>query len=1018
MKGDFTRSTFRPKKHYSGVRMQQGRVQLDSDWNEQVDIATDRVESETGDVVGRYGVPMENPGFEIKISRDSILSIGKGHLYLDGILVENDNDVDITDQSEFLPGYTLPKTKGSYIAYLDVWQRHVTALEDDLIREAALGGPDTATRTQTVWQVRLLGPLGPLMAPLTCSSELKEWRKIVEFVPGKLRARIHPGTTPATLCEAPAEAGYRRLENQLYRVEIHNAGARGTATFKWSRDNGSIVTPWNGQDGNNLIVGSLGHDQVLGFAAGQTVELTDDDRELRGEPGVLVKLSNAEGQVLTLDPSAPNVDRSTFGRNPKVRRWDSTLEVQTSGNWIPLEDGVEVCFEAGCDYKAGDFWMIPARTAKSGVEWPEDETDPKKPAAVPRQGIVHHYCRLATLHYDGTNFKVTGDCRKIFPPITELTSLFYVSGDGQEAMPGGELPQPLQVGVSNGQWPVIGAKVRFKIVKDNGMGGQLKIGNTATRVAIVETDASGIASCAWILENETLSQRVEASLLDTGGAQMHSSIFFNANLSVASQVYYDPQACPNLKNVRTVKEAIDLLCQIGRGKGCAIPVGVGGQYATLAEAFVALKEQKDIFLCLLPGDHEVTADSNVSGKNSLKIVGSGAGSRIHQASPQFTLSANQILLYDLELNVDNNVGGTLLVGNQIEAEGCRFIRTVGSENIAPLILVKPLSQTADMYWKDNLMSSYYIERILQKAVNFLVPKALLKDIPDAVREQLAQLSEINPYLEKENFDTRFQLVVKDISTLKRDILAKWAENPPKPSMINSLLSEQKDTINNFYQVLKEVKTSISARMNVSEALANVFRSFFISYSTAALGLVQGVGGWIEDSMINGFLHLHYSEKYTVLNWGETDEKQQMNKNAFASANRGKYIVEDPVTLTLRGNKFLAVYSNGYSIMRSMEDILGDKTWKNLPEKGYRHITVLENIFNFDKNSFVSRSIIMSGNKFEKISGNNTVEAFVLADDGIFVGNIAPPCAKTQDIRIEKILPQDRAETAANLINIR
>ena len=39
MKGDFTRLTFQPEKHYSSVRLQQGRVQLDADWNEQADIA-------------------------------------------------------------------------------------------------------------------------------------------------------------------------------------------------------------------------------------------------------------------------------------------------------------------------------------------------------------------------------------------------------------------------------------------------------------------------------------------------------------------------------------------------------------------------------------------------------------------------------------------------------------------------------------------------------------------------------------------------------------------------------------------------------------------------------------------------------------------------------------------------------------------------------------------------------------------------------------------------------------------
>ena len=38
MKGDFSRRTFDPQKHFSRVLMQQGRVQLDADWNEQAAI--------------------------------------------------------------------------------------------------------------------------------------------------------------------------------------------------------------------------------------------------------------------------------------------------------------------------------------------------------------------------------------------------------------------------------------------------------------------------------------------------------------------------------------------------------------------------------------------------------------------------------------------------------------------------------------------------------------------------------------------------------------------------------------------------------------------------------------------------------------------------------------------------------------------------------------------------------------------------------------------------------------------
>jgi hypothetical protein len=60
MKGDFSRSTFDPRKHYSGVRMQQGRVQLDADWNENLDILLRRIETETIDVIGECGVPIHN----------------------------------------------------------------------------------------------------------------------------------------------------------------------------------------------------------------------------------------------------------------------------------------------------------------------------------------------------------------------------------------------------------------------------------------------------------------------------------------------------------------------------------------------------------------------------------------------------------------------------------------------------------------------------------------------------------------------------------------------------------------------------------------------------------------------------------------------------------------------------------------------------------------------------------------------------------------------------------------------
>lgn len=59
MKGDFSRFSFDSKKHYRAVLMQQGRLQLDSDWNEQVQIIEHRYNAFFRSMVGRSGTPKD-----------------------------------------------------------------------------------------------------------------------------------------------------------------------------------------------------------------------------------------------------------------------------------------------------------------------------------------------------------------------------------------------------------------------------------------------------------------------------------------------------------------------------------------------------------------------------------------------------------------------------------------------------------------------------------------------------------------------------------------------------------------------------------------------------------------------------------------------------------------------------------------------------------------------------------------------------------------------------------------------
>src|SRR6266480_4404625 len=244
--------------------MQQGRVQLDADWNEQIDILNYLFETQLKDILGSSGAPQAKAGFKIIIEnsddRTQILptipkapqnqqgqetggqslpnfSISRGHYYVDGVLCENEQDVLFSSQPYYPPARITSTLKERYLVYLDAWQRHITALEDASLREIALGGVDTTTRIQTIWQVKLLPTTHQHSYEILARSghvtyeevvELPEWHELVHRYEkkGRLAARHVSNSS--------------MLDNQLYRVEIHWVHD-GKATFKWSRENGSIV---------------------------------------------------------------------------------------------------------------------------------------------------------------------------------------------------------------------------------------------------------------------------------------------------------------------------------------------------------------------------------------------------------------------------------------------------------------------------------------------------------------------------------------------------------------------------------------------------------------------------------------------------------------------------------------------------------------------------------------------------------------------------------------------------------
>ncbi|HET7502157.1 MAG TPA: DUF6519 domain-containing protein [Kofleriaceae bacterium] len=322
---------------------------------------------------------------------------------------------------------------GTYQVYLDVWERHITPIEDPSIVETALGGPDTCTRAKTVWQLKLRTLPG---TGVDCSIP-------PELPAGALRARARMPSTGSSPCVIAPGASYRRLENQLYRVEIHGGGTlTGGApskglTFKYSRDNGSVVVSWSGSvSSTELTVDTVGRDAVLGLASGQWIELLDDRCELDGVPGTLVQIDTVIGTTVKIRPltATGSTELSAFLGAPRIRRWDHVgsaafdvkRDAAVNDGYIELDDleGVQILFEDGT-YRTGDYWTIPARTITADVEWPLDLDH--TPVSRPAEGIVHHRAALAQLTWSGSAWSAVldasgapVDCRAQFPPLTHI----------------------------------------------------------------------------------------------------------------------------------------------------------------------------------------------------------------------------------------------------------------------------------------------------------------------------------------------------------------------------------------------------------------------------------------------------------------------------------------------------------------------------------------------------------------------------------------------------------------------
>lgn len=192
-----TPDRFDPLKRYIGVRLQQGVPIVDADWNELQDVRKFEVQAFLKWYV-KDGVPDRNDGFRIVgtgLENDFViragvdapppgasnLEIGLGHVgrcIVDGmdVLIEKDSKftaqplhADYPESAALalemgvpqIAAMTIPNAAGTVVAYLDVWERLVTSVDDPNLKLPRLG-VETCVRTKREWAVRVRdGELAP-----------------------------------------------------------------------------------------------------------------------------------------------------------------------------------------------------------------------------------------------------------------------------------------------------------------------------------------------------------------------------------------------------------------------------------------------------------------------------------------------------------------------------------------------------------------------------------------------------------------------------------------------------------------------------------------------------------------------------------------------------------------------------------------------------------------------------------------------------------------------------------------
>ncbi|MEL6343788.1 MAG: DUF6519 domain-containing protein [Myxococcota bacterium] len=337
-----------------------------------------------------------------------------GTFHADGLVTHLDSPAgypnvsfpEIAGFSETDPGDPLPALPRDerFVAFLEVYERHLTHIHDRGIREEALGGQvDTTTRTAVVGQVKILHSdtidLTDAAYPLAVTDAFAAISKSS----GTLLITPAPDQEVQDPCDLPLDGGYTGRDNRLYRVEVHVGGGLGTAQLKWSRDNGAELfavssatsTTLTFPAGTDLQAGDYVEvlSEVVEVGDAQPAAVDGDGRLIppARKVGVLARLSTAastDGTFTLDDPANPGatltLDTDRYGGAgttdrpgaTHVRRWSGWFQTVAPGTGTLMEKALENGLTATLEgsYRVGDWWQYEARIRANNDNGPWQKT--------------------------------------------------------------------------------------------------------------------------------------------------------------------------------------------------------------------------------------------------------------------------------------------------------------------------------------------------------------------------------------------------------------------------------------------------------------------------------------------------------------------------------------------------------------------------------------------------------------------------------------------------------------------